>query len=124
MQRINSIEDQMNGVVTYALSNGQRARFSAQAVAELGAAECMRRIGLAHLIPKERVPVFWCGRRIGTMAPDFDPAAIKSKSFLYDPRPGDFERDGDRWLAAQSLGPGDLDCVPGFQRDASEQPSQ
>lgn len=115
MHRIESIEDQMNGVVTYELSNGQRLRISRRAVDEVGPAKILRDMGLGHLVPTERLPVMWVGRKVGSMAPDFDPGRIKSRTFLYDARPGDFTRDGDTWVASKMLGPGDLEAVPGFR---------
>ena len=54
------------------------------------------------------------GRRVGTLPSDFAPASIKSTSFFYDPRPGDFRREGTAWVASPALGPGDLAAVPGF----------
>lgn len=124
MRRIESIEDQMAGVVTYQLDNGQRFRCSRRAVEEVGAAELLRRAGHGDLLPKERAEVMWCGQRAGTVPPDFDPMFIKSKSFLYDPRPGDFTRQGDAWVASKALGPGDLECVPGFVWDREPTNSQ
>lgn len=115
MRRIESIEDQLNGVVTFELSNGQRFRCCEILVEEIGGAELLRRSGLGHLLPTERVAVMQCGRLIGTLPPDFDPLSIKSRSFLYDPRPGDFRREGDVWVAAPMLGSGDFECIPGFQ---------
>jgi hypothetical protein len=117
MKRIESIEDYLNGVVTYELSDGRRLRCCAKAVADLGIAEILRREGLGNLLPRQRLPIMQRGRRVGTVAPDFDSLAIKSRSFLYDPRPGDFIRDGNVWIASPTLGPGDFECIPGFQRE-------
>ncbi len=117
MKRIESIEDTMRGTVTYELPDGRFARFDARVVREYGLAAIMRECGIEP--PTERLPVFHHGRRVGTMAPDFDPASVSTISFLYDPRPGDFRREGDTWVAARTLGPGDLDCVLGFVRDDS-----
>jgi hypothetical protein len=123
MRLIESMEDRMNGVVTYELSNGQRFRCSQMAVEEVGAANLLRQAGLGHLLPTERVPVMWAGRKAGTLPPDFDPHFIKSKNWLYDPRPGDFTRDGDKWVASPKMGPGDLEAVPGFQWEREPAPS-
>lgn len=114
---IESPEDQMNGVVTYKLPDGRHWRFDAHAVAKYGLAELMRAEGMQHFIPTERLPVIQYGHRIGTMAPDFDPATARSTSPWYDVRPGDFRREGNAWIAARTLGAGDVDCVAGFQRD-------
>lgn len=116
MKRIDSIEDQMRGFVTYEATNGQRIRLDTHAVYTYGAAELMRSAGLPT--PTERLPVIHHGQQVGTMAPDFDPDNVKSNSFWYDPRPGDFRRDGDTWVAARTLGPGDVDAVAGFVRGA------
>lgn len=115
MRRMESIEDQMNGVVTFELSNGQSFRCSKMVVDDVGGAELLRRAGLGHLIPTERAVVMWAGRKAGTLPPNFDPMGIKSKNWLYDPRPGDFIREGDHWVASSKLGPGDLESVPGFR---------
>lgn len=105
--------------MTFELSNGQRLRCSAMAVEEAGGVELLRRAGYGHLLPTERVPVMQCGKRVGSLPPDFDSMRIKSLSFLYDPRPGDFVRDGDAWVASKMLGPGDFEMVPGFRREAA-----
>jgi hypothetical protein len=65
----------------------------------------------------ERIMVLQHGRRVGSVPPSFDPRAIKSGSFFYDVRPGDFIREGDHWKASRTLGPGDLESVPGFVWD-------
>lgn len=57
------------------------------------------------------------GRRVGTVPPSFNPNNIESRNQLYRPRPGDFRRDGDVWIANEWLGPGDLEAVPGFVWD-------
>jgi len=66
--------------------------------------------------PTGRVDVMQYGQRVGTVPADFEPYSIKSTTFLYDPRPGDFRRQNGVWVASKTLGPGDLDAVPGFQR--------
>jgi hypothetical protein len=114
---IESIEDQMRGVVTYELPNGQRACFDARTVQKYGLAELMRAEGLGEFVPTERLPVMHHGERVGTMSPEFDPNNVKSLSFMYDPRPGDFKREGDVWVAARTLGYGDLEAISGFERD-------
>lgn len=123
MKRLESIEDEMRGVVTYELPNGRYATFDARAVRDYGVTALMRAHDLEQFIPSERLPVFQYGRRVGTMAPDFDPVSARSKSFLYDVRPGDFRREGDSWVVGRSLGASDLDCVEGFIRDAAPPPS-
>lgn len=117
MKRLESMMDHMRGTVTYDLGNGRFATFDVRAVREYGLATLMR----AHDIemPTERIPVIQYGRRIGTMAPDFDPASARSTSMWYDPRPGDFRREGDTWVVGRTLGASDVDCVAGFVRDRS-----
>lgn len=117
MKRIESIEDQMMHVVTYQLSDGRRVRLDADAVAQYGAAAALQRAGFGDALPTERLPVMQDGRRIGTLPPDFDPSFVKCGSWLYDPRPGDFRREGDVWIASRMLGPGDLEAVVGFARE-------
>lgn len=121
MRRIESFEDQMNGVVTYEFEDGSRVCLGEKAVRECGAVTILRDAGYIMArkgldIPRatERVPVMQGGRQVGTLPGDFDPMFIKSSSWLYEPRSGDFRRDGTVWIAAKQLGPGDLDAVPGF----------
>lgn len=107
-------DDYAKGTVTYELSDGQWITLDARAVREYGAARMLRDSGYGHLLPTARVTVMQEGRRVGTLPPDFDPMSVKSASWLYDPRPGDFKREGDVWIASRTLGPGDLEAVPGF----------
>jgi hypothetical protein len=117
MRRIESIEDQMRGVVRYELPNGQWVCFDARAVETFGLARLVEAYGVE--MPTERVPVIQYGRRIGTLPPDFDPAFARSNSFMYDPRPGDFRREGGAWVVGRTMGASDVDCVIGFVRDQS-----
>lgn len=119
MEKIESLEDEWKGVVTYRLSDGRMAQFDKHAVREHGVAALMRELG--EHVSSERIPVMRCGRKVGTLPGDFDPDNIKSLSFLYDPRPGDFRREGDTWIAAKNLGGGDLEAVPGFERFLSDE---
>lgn len=123
MRQIESIADEMRGVVTYELSDGRRACFDANAVRKYGVAELLRAEGLGELVPTERLPVILHGERIGTMPPDFDPNNIKSRSFMYDPRPGDFRREGGAWIASPSLGRGDIEAIPGFVYEPIKSPA-
>ena len=117
MKRLESIEDDMRGVVTYELPNGRYVSFDARALREYGLAELMRAYDLEQFMPTERLPVIQYGRRIGTLPPDFDPVNARSTSFMYDVRLGDFRREGDTWVAGRTLGARDVDCVAGFMRD-------
>lgn len=112
VHRIESIEDRLSHVETYQLDDGQRIRVSKDMVDDLGIAEILRQEGIE--VDSRPVPVFQSGRKIGTVPGTFDPGRIRSTSFLYEPRPGDFIRRSDHWEADRMLGPGDLDCVPGF----------
>ena len=116
MRRIETIEDQMRGTVTYDLGDNQFIRLDARTVREFGVEEILRQAGHGDKIPTGRVNVMRKGRLLGTVPATFEPMAIKSASILYDPRPGDFVRQGDHWEVAWNLGPGDLDCVSGFER--------
>lgn len=115
MRRIESPLDHVHGTVTYELPDGRWATFEVHTVRKYGLAELLRAEGVE--MPTERLPVIQHGRRIGTMPPDFDPAFVRSISFIYDPRPGDFRREGDTWVVARNMGAGDVDCVAGFIRD-------
>lgn len=120
MKRLESLEDEIKGIVTYELPDGRHVCFEARSVREHGISVMMRANGLEQFIPTERIPVFQYGHHIGTMAPDFDPASVRSNSFLYDPRPSDFRREGDTWVACNALSVGDIDCVVGFKRETAK----
>ena len=120
MQRVESIHDEMNGVVTYEFPNGKRVRLDRRMVQDHGLPEMLRVAGVADLVPNERVVVMQYGRKIGTVPPAFDPLFIKSQNYLYNPRHGDFVREGDVWVASRMLGPGDLEAVPGFVWDRQQ----
>lgn len=113
MRRIESIEDEMRGSVTYEIGDGRWITLTIRDVREYGLEALLSEHGVEA--PKERVPVFQGGRQIGTVPATFEPMAIKSKSFFYDARPGDFKRTREGWEAARALGPGDLHAVPGFE---------
>ena len=116
MRLIESIEDQRNGVRTYEMPDGRCVRIAEAAICEHGAVTILRDMG--YQFPTERAPVIQHGKRIGTLPGDFDQMHIKSKSPCYDPRPGDFVRKGEEWIAARTLGPADLESVPEFVWDA------
>lgn len=113
MRRIEDTENNFrNRTVTYELPDGRRLDVDRDAVERLGIREIAKHYGIE--MPTERVPVFHHGERIGTVPAEFDPSFIKSKSFFYDPRPGDFTRTAEGWQAHKSLGPGDISAIPGF----------
>jgi hypothetical protein len=115
MRKIESPEDQMRGTVTYELDDGRFICLDARQVRDYGLEEMLKGYGVD--VPKGRVPVFQRGRQIGTVPATFEPAAIKSMSFLYDVRPGDFYRTSEGWEASKTMGPGDFEAVPGFVWD-------
>ena len=80
MKRIESIEDDAKGVVTYEFSDGRRLTLAVDYVRGVGIAEAARQAGLGHLVPTERVSVMQAGRIIGTLSPDFDSTFIRSMS--------------------------------------------
>ena len=123
MKRLDSNDDLMRGVVTYEFANGQRICLNERDVRKYGAETMLRESGYADLLETKRLPVMWCGKQVGTLPPNFDPRAAKSRSSFYDFRPGDFIRDGDVWTASKSLGPGDLEAVPGFMWDEARRSS-
>lgn len=115
MRRLQNFEDELRGIVTYELADGRRIALDEKAVRLYGAAKLLREYGLGKELPTKRLPVMQGGEMVGTMAPDFDPDFINSRSrIFYDPRPGDFRLVDGRWVADPSLGAGDLACVPGF----------
>jgi hypothetical protein len=117
MNLIESLEDRINGIITYEMQDGRRVALDAYAVREYGLATILREYGLGHLVSAaERISVIQHGRPAGTLPGDFDPFNVKSTSFLYDYRPGDLKRDGNVWIACRTLGASDLDCIPGFVR--------
>ena len=107
-------EDQMTRVVTYELKDGRRVEFDARAVREHGIEALAKWAGLSGELPRGRVDVMQHGRKVGTVPATFEPTAVRSTSFFYDVRQGDFVRDGETWVASRMLGPGDLEAVPGF----------
>jgi hypothetical protein len=117
MKRIERLQDQFEGTITFDLEDGRFVTLDQRAVKRYGLREMLRAAGVDAELPDKRLPVFQRGREIGSVPGDFEPTCIKSTSWLYDPRPGDFRRDGKGWIAADSLGLGDLEAVHGFVRD-------
>lgn len=122
MYRVNSEEDFRNGVVTYEMDDGKRVCLDAKAVELYGAVKLLAEHG--YKPPTERLPIFQFGHKVGTVPGAFDPFDIRSTSFLYQPRSGDFVRVAEGWAAGNTLGPGDLEAVPGFvwERDSGRLP--
>lgn len=106
--------DPMTGNVTVTLPDGRWITIDGRAFRELGLEKALRFCGYDGPLPTERVAVYQHGEQIGSVPAMFEPYSIKSTSPWYQPRGGDFERDGDKWIASRTLGPGDLEAVPGF----------
>lgn len=122
MKRIG--ENPITGVITYELADGRLVNFDGRAVQEYGIEVLARHAGFSYEAPRGRIDVIQHGRKVGTVPATFEPSAIKSTSFFYNVRHGDFVREGDAWIASRTLGPGDLEAVPGFVWDRSENPSK
>lgn len=112
MRRIESIEDERRGVVTYEMTDGRYLCLDAHLVRMVGLRQVLERMGIS--VPTERVQVRQGRRIIGSVPGDFDPLFISSSSPWYEPRHGDFIREDDGWVASRTLGPGDLEAVRGF----------
>ena len=106
--------DDFNDAYIYALEDGRYINLSGREVRDHGPGPLLESIGYAVASDGKRLSVKQHGRVVGTLPADFEPTLIRSRSFLYDPRPGDFARKGDEWIAADSIGPGDFEAVPGF----------
>lgn len=120
VERLDGLMDDMRGVVTYRVTIGRAVRcipFKKSYLEDVGLAEAMRREGFDYKPKTERVPLYQRGRRIGTLPGSFDPIFIKSINPLYQVRGGDFVRTDDGWKACNTMGPGDLESVPGFVWD-------
>ena len=111
------VSDIYNGTRTYKLSNGRMLCVKIDDIKRYGVDDVLAGYGVELYRQGGRLVVIQRGIRIGTLPAHFDPDMIKSMSTMYDPRPGDFKRDGDVWVATDRLGPGDLDAVPGFSRE-------
>lgn len=118
MRKLESIEDEMQGRSTYALGDGRLIQFYIHDIRDHGLETLLKAHGIEA--PNERIPVLQDGKIIGTVPGTFDPIAIKSQSFFYDPRPGDFKRTSEGWEASRQLGPGDVHAVPGFEWSNAE----
>ena len=115
MRRIRDEVKLSRGIVTYELADGRRVDLDVYNVQHYGARAIVARMGIKEY--SRRLPVVQCGHIVGYLPEDFDPQFAKSKSYFYDFRPGDFVREGDKWVANSMLGPGDLDAVQGFTRE-------
>lgn len=111
--------DIQNNTWHYEMPDGRRVYFDRDAVRKYGAYALAKSCGLNPFDGDEEmrmVPVYQRGEKVGVVPATFDPDCARSSTFLCDFRPGDFVRDGDRWIACNSLGPGDLDALTVFRR--------
>lgn len=100
-------------VIEHRLNNGEIARFPSTY-----STKTVERIIGEMNARRAVIPVMQDGHQIGWLPRDFnpDPRYIKSRSVLYDPRPGDFTRVDETWVVGRTLGGGDLEAVDGFVR--------
>jgi len=66
------------------------------------------------LIPLSDMEVVQDGRVVGTVSASFSPYFARSKSMLFDVRPGDFKEIDGKIHASKMLGYGDLLSLEGF----------
>lgn len=104
MGETTTFEDQMNRRVRYETEKGVLL-FDQRAVEMYGLAEMLKRAGVES--DSNPLPVIHNGQIIGTLPANFDPMRVKP-TLLYEPRPGDFRLEGDKWIADRMLGYGDL----------------
>lgn len=114
--------DYFDGSVTFELSDKRCLKVDRRAFEQLGVEGCLSEYGLEDEIPTGRVAVKRNGVVIGTVPATFDPTTIKSRSFLYDPRPGDFRMVDGEWIASPTLGGGDFKCIVGFEATPTPAP--
>lgn len=105
--------------LTYELTNGDRVEVDRKAV-EMGGAPFLKHLAESlgeEISASELWPVRQGSRPVGWLPSDADPLFLRSSSLFYDVRPDDFAKGDREWIAAPSLGPGDLDAVLGFRRN-------
>lgn len=106
MRDITDPIDQMKGIVVVEFENGKRLNLSARAVERHG----LRALVMEYAPEYQSgppLPVFQRGKQIGTLSASWHPTDAR-RSLMYEPRPNDFRRVGDTWIADPMLGPGDL----------------
>ncbi len=105
MGETTTYEDQMNRRVRYRRGDHE-VLLDERDVQLYGLDEMLKRVGLEQ--DHTPLPVIYQGENVGTLPASFDPRRVKSSTFLYEARPGDFRLDGDKWIADKMLGLGDL----------------
>ena len=114
MRELTGFEDMLRGIRRFELSDGKWINLSARDIEEYG----LKALLTYHGYPNElddRLDLIENGCKIGTLPGSFDPMNVKSGSFWYKPRRGDFEMRGNQVHMIAHLGPGDLESIPGFR---------
>ena len=114
MREITGFEDERRGRRRFELSDGKWIELSARDIKEFGLKDLLAHHGYPNELDV-RLDLIDEGRKIGTLPGSFDPINVKSKSFLYEPRRGDFEMRGNQIHMIARLGRGDLESIPGFR---------
>ncbi len=109
-----TLENQVKRTITVDLGDGRMVNVEKDFIRMFG----LKAVAEHFEVPASDryLPVVYHGRVVGFLPEAWHPLEIKSKTFLYDPRPGDFVREGDEWIAARTLGPGDIEAVSDFVR--------
>lgn len=105
-------ENHMDRTITVDLGDGRIADVEIDFIRRFGLKAVAEHFGVP--VSDRYLPVVYHVRVVGSLPEAWHPLEIKSKTFLYDPRPGDFVREGDKWIAARTLGPGDIEAVSDF----------
>ena len=105
MREITTLEDQMKDQRRF--QSGEQFLLLSRHEIEMGGGlrAALDRYGME--LDNRMLPVFWHGREIGQLSAYWHPSMVQ-RSLMYEPRDTDFVRDGDKWIANDMLGPGDL----------------
>ena len=114
MRELTRFEDERRGIRRFELSDGKWIDLSAQDIEEYGLKALLAHHGYSNELDA-RLDLIEDGRKIGTLPGSFDPMNVKSGSFCYKPRRGDFEMRGNQVHMIAHLGAGDLESIPGFR---------
>lgn len=107
-----TLKNHIDRTLTVDLGDGRMADVEIDVIRRFGLKAVAEHFGVP--VSDRYLPVVYLGRIVGSLPEAWHPLEIKSKTFLYDPRPGDFVREGDKWIAARTLGPGDIEAVSDF----------
>jgi len=107
MRDITTIEEQMKALRTFEFADGSRITLDDRMVRTYGALRAVQMACPDWQPDHSPIPVYQSGRMIGTLSQLWDHTTARN-TMMYQPRPGDFRREGDRWIADPMLGPGDL----------------